>query len=145
MNTLVVIQSPPIIGVTGTRHGITDTQAYGLHLLLASLQPGELHHGDCLGADDAAHRLYVQYPLSRVVIHPPDVDTQRAFCGNHRGLSESITLRPAAPYLVRNRAIVDACDLLIACPRTHREETRSGTWATVRYARSQNKPILIIV
>ena len=47
-------------------------------------------------------------------------------------------------YLERNRDIVDACDILIACPRTLKEELRSGTWATVRYARKVGKPVAIL-
>jgi hypothetical protein len=32
----------------------------------------------------------------------------------------------------------------VACPRTDQEQRRSGTWATVRYARKVGKPVLII-
>jgi hypothetical protein len=45
-------------------------------------------------------------------------------------------LKDALPALVRNRSVVEAAfgGLLIACPKGP-EVWRSGTWATIRYAR----------
>ena len=59
-------------------------------------------------------------------------------------LDMSDEVRDPLPYLERNRAIVDACDILIACPKGMQEEQRSGTWATVRYARRRDRPIVIV-
>ena len=42
---------------------------------------------------------------------------------------------PELPPLVRNHKIVGAVHLLIATPKTDKEELRSGTWATIRYAK----------
>jgi hypothetical protein len=54
-------------------------------------------------------------------------------------------LHEPAKYLVRDKHIVQASDLMVACPKGLREETRgSGTWATVRYARELHKPCLLI-
>ena len=46
--------------------------------------------------------------------------------------------------LARNRRIVASVDELVACPRGFTEELRSGTWATVRYAREAGIPRTII-
>lgn len=46
--------------------------------------------------------------------------------------------------LARNRRIVAAVDVLIAAPETDREELRSGTWATIRYARAAGKPVVML-
>ncbi len=35
--------------------------------------------------------------------------------------------------------------VLGACPRSAEEETRSGTWPTVRYARKQGKPVYLVL
>lgn len=51
---------------------------------------------------------------------------------------------PVKPPLKRNYDIVDACDILLAAPRTLTEELRSGTWATIRYARKTGKKYLIL-
>ncbi len=34
--------------------------------------------------------------------------------------------------------------LMVAAPKSFAEELRSGTWATVRYARKQKKPVVIV-
>ena len=53
-------------------------------------------------------------------------------------------IRPAKPPLDRNHDIVERCDLLIATPHTVEEQLRSGTWATIRYARKVHRPHYII-
>ena len=47
-------------------------------------------------------------------------------------------------YLVRNHNIVDSTDMLIGCPKEMQEQLRSGTLATIRYAKKKNKKIIII-
>ena len=128
------------IGFTGTHKGMTDQQQFKLSLLLAHLDVSELHHGDCIGADAEAHALAIEMGI-HVVIHPPDNDAKRAFC--LPGLMD-ITILPSKPYLARNRDIVEACDVLIAAPKENREQLRSGTWATVRYARQAKKQIVLL-
>lgn len=50
--------------------------------------------------------------------------------------------RPAKPYLERNKDIAnEGIDGLIAAPSGWVEELRSGTWATVRYARKLKRTI----
>jgi hypothetical protein len=123
-------------GFTGTRKGLTEKQR---HDLWHRLQRGviEVHHGDCLGADCELDQMSRAMNIRRT-IHPPDVDTLRAFCGGERA-----TVLEPLPYLTRNRAIVDACDILLAAPETREEQRRSGTWATIRYAMKQKKRVEI--
>ena len=123
-----------VFGFTGTQQGMTPTQRMCTAILLS--QARELHHGDCIGADFDAHRIAIG--LARVVVHPPINPTKRAWC---EGANEVLS---AKPYLERNRDIVDACDILIAAPRTLIEEQRSGTWATIRYARLARRKIYIV-
>lgn len=112
-----------------------DQRATLIGVLVASA-PEEFHHGDCVGADEQAHSIATNL-VENVVIHPPINDNLRAFC-------EAKTILPKRDYLDRNRDIVDACDLLVAAPRSRYEIMRSGTWATIRYARKRNKKIFII-
>jgi hypothetical protein len=42
---------------------------------------------------------------------------------------------PNASYMARNDLLVSHADVLLAFPRTLREEQRSGTWSTIRRAR----------
>lgn len=96
----------------------------------------EFHHGDCVGADQVG----VLQAKARdwiTVSHPPDNPRHRAFTANH-------VTRPEKPYLERNRDIVEETTRLIAVPAGDVEELRSGTWSTVRYARTVGRPIWII-
>lgn len=124
------------IGFTGTKRGMTRDQKCCLIGILAVSSPDEFHHGDCVGADEQAHSIATNL-TENVIIHPPIKDILRAFC-------EAKTILPPKDYLDRNHDIVDACDLLVATPCTRYEVTRSGTWATIRYARKRNKQIIII-
>jgi len=125
-------------GFTGTRNGMSAAQKRALEDLLVGRSVRHLHHGDCTGADAEAHdvaiRLYV-IP----VIHPPTDPTRRAFKS-----APASHLREPLPYLERNHAIVNESDFLIAAPDGP-ETLRSGTWATVRYARKVGKRVLVIM
>jgi predicted Rossmann fold nucleotide-binding protein DprA/Smf involved in DNA uptake len=129
-----------ILGFTGTRAGMSYAQKTELARLLDEkfrMNLGEFHHGDCLGSDAEAHAIAIEKGW-RVVIHPPDKSFARAYC---TGAVD--TLMPS-PFLERNHRIVNLCNVLIATPEYHVEQLRSGTWATIRYARQQQKQIIII-
>ena len=126
-----------IVGFTGTRSGMTASQAEHLRHLLILLDPVEFHHGDCVGADRQAHDIAQSLHIP-TVIHPATSPNQRAHC---RGACR--ILEPKPP-LDRNQDIVVACSKLLATPSTTAEHLRSGTWATIRYARSQKKPVYIL-
>lgn len=124
------------LGFTGTKDGMTRAQykVASVHLMQ---RWGELHHGDCVGADKQAH-LSVIGTCTRVVIHPADVPPHlRAGCIGHE-------VRDPKPPLERNRDIVDETACLLAAPDGP-ERLRSGTWATVRYALKTGKPVTIIM
>lgn len=124
------------IGFTGTQRGMTDKQKVALRGLLNQASGSEFHHGDCVGSDAEAHHIANGMGLEPV-IHPPDDPIKRAFCKANR-------VRQTEPYLVRNRNIVDSAELLIATPELEVETMGSGTWATVRYAVKQKKPVTVI-
>ena len=97
----------------------------------------EFHHGDCVGADAEAHAI-ADENNAYIVVHPPSNPKSRAFVEGY-----GVRLLPR-PYLERNHAIVDSTDLLIATPKQTFEVRRSGTWATVRYARDIGRAITIL-
>lgn len=126
------------IGFTGTQIGMSERQRIEFYRQMIRHMPDEFHHGDCIGADTDAHNLVVPMLDTRIVIHPPTKSAKRSF------LRADETL-PTKPYIERNHDIVDAVDLLIAAPKNERvEELRSGTWATIRYARKTGKPVIIL-
>jgi hypothetical protein len=137
------------VGFTGTRHGMSERQKDDLEAWFDEHYDeglDEFHHGDCEGADEYAHDVAGFYFVKRVV-HPPIETRYRAYT-----IDESFPIympkeygcRKPKDYLDRNHDIVDETDILIAAPQFVFEELRSGTWATIRYARKQGKPVVIL-
>jgi len=114
------------VGITGTRKGLTPKQFTAFHIQMKHNDVTEIHHGDAHGCDqqidyDTKHI----FPDIKLIKHLP-----KKFTSKH--------------LLKRNKEIVDECDVLWAFPKLREEELRSGTWATIRYARKKKKPIIII-
>ena len=152
-----------IVGFTGTQAGMTDSQIIALKRILIKssafkfIQNEKInlifenliidfsserivtgfHHGDCIGADEQAHNIAIEAGIP-VYVHPPINSSKRAYC-------QEYTRRYFAyEYLIRNRHIVDSCEMMLAFPKESNEQLRSGTWATIRYARKVKKPMLIV-
>ena len=119
-----------IVSFTGTREGMSPSQRDQLGFVLAVLCEAyipkslEFRHGDADGADRQAALVALSFGM-RVTAWPP-------------------RSTDASPLVRNERDLAAPCDLLIAGPRTDTEETRSGTWATVRYVRRRGKPILFL-
>jgi len=133
------------IGFTGTKNGMTHKQELTVISILekfvdkycpTSDRICEGHHGQCVGSDytfgENAHHLGFT-----IILHPPINKSFTADCIYDMK-------RPPRPYLVRNHDIVDETSILIATPKEINEQLRSGTWATIRYARKLKRPILIV-
>lgn len=128
------------IGFTGTQMGLSQKQKNKINHIFNSGSITELHHGGCIGADAEAHGAVLELDHRiKIILHPP-LDTSKSF---HYAKSTSDEVRPAKPYLERNKDIVDETELLVACPAQDHEVLRSGTWATIRYARKKGKEIKI--
>lgn len=129
------------IGFTGTQQGWSPRQLPEIRkffLYLRSKGGAEwLHEGDCIGSDAQANEVWREM-LGKIHQHPPDIPDKRANSPFDK------TENPL-PYLERNRFIVKASFLLVATPGQMGEELRSGTWATIRYARTLHKPIFIFL
>lgn len=122
------------VGFTGTRFTPSKDQEYALRGVLRGVTI--FHHGCCVGADEMAWKIAHEFG-AWTVGHPPKEGKLRA------KTRDNLQHKPL-PYLDRNRAIVDSTDELVACPLKMTEEQRSGTWATIRYARTAGKPITIV-
>jgi predicted Rossmann fold nucleotide-binding protein DprA/Smf involved in DNA uptake len=119
-----------------------EEQRVAVKRLLAQLRVSgddEFHYGACIGADsqavldaiDAGYTI-LAYPANNVPQAKQGLIPQQA-----------ILFKPRAA-LTRNKRIVDNSDILIVAPQRVSEQLRSGTWATVRYARKQGKPIIYV-
>lgn len=135
------------VGFTGTSKGASEYQLRGLEERLKELKEDgfdEFHHGLCIGADEQAAEIAKKLGY-RIVAHPgfskknPDSLLYRSeFTGNDEVLT-------AKPHIDRDHDIVDSVAHMLATPLQREEQTRSGTWTTVRYARKQNRPTDVIL
>ena len=127
------------LGFTGTRDGMSARQLEAVQAMLMCLEYRTIvRHGDCVGADEQLHHLAKNRGL-RIIVHPPAHGTYRAMC-----TEDVYQMMEKKPNLDRNHDIVDGSTLLLACPKTEQEQLRSGTWATVRYARRKGVPVVIV-
>lgn len=115
---------------------MTQRQKDALTGWLRTFPAARFHHGDCVGADEQAHDIALEAGLLTVG-HPPTVLRYRAF-------TDVQEIHTPRPYIERNHDIVDVASILFAAPVTAEERVRSGTWATVRYARKTNVQVIIL-
>lgn len=155
------------IGFTGTQSGLTNFQKSMIEVILKAEGCDHFIHGDCIGADSQACRIVVMNEIHRITIFPPDNPNKRAWEFNPKKdtnkkweweeqiiWNETVNPRqeikiqvrwaPRAPYLERNKHIVDNCEMMIACPKEPEHTVRSGTWSTIRYAWKTHRKITIV-
>jgi len=131
------------LGFTGSRKGMTDDQESALRQELRDLldeygtEALEAHHGDAIGADSQFHTICQELNIP-VVIHPSKDQKDRAFCEGARAE------RLPQKFRQQSESIVNSSDVLIAAPDGFHERLRgSGTWMTVRIARTAEKTRVI--
>ncbi len=96
-------------------------------------------HGGCEGSDTDAHNIIKNFP-TLIFVHPGT----RAQYLNFNNLKSTTKVFEPKPFLERNHDIVNLTGHFLACPNSKIEQVRSGTWATIRYAKKINKPVYII-
>jgi hypothetical protein len=139
------------IGFSGTRNGMTLAQREMFSVSLDSYVRGStelcsFRHGDCVGADCEAHdTVCTRYPDIKIYVYPADLGGRyRANCSARFPKSNIVKIYAPERPLVRNRIIVDASDIVFACPDTKESRRYSGTWSTIKYARTQGTRCFII-
>jgi len=121
------------VGFTGTRHGMTRSQSVAVSYLLGKIHATSrdmivAHHGCCMGSDEEFAEKCDSMGFD-VIGHPPTITSFMSQRATAIGI-----LRAPAPYAVRNLAIVDLSDVMIATPRESQPQPHGGTWMTVRMA-----------
>lgn len=124
------------VGVTGTREGATEYQLNELRSVLTELKGSEFHHGDCNGVDVQAAAIARELGY-KIICYPPKSTEEQGFFGG------DVVHEPAG-YLERDRAIVDACEVLLVVPKQMSWQPKGGTWYTHDYAVKRDKPLTII-
>lgn len=132
------------IGFTGTQEGMSKAQYHVISKLLddtmAEVGIEKVRHGMCIGADLAFHDMCRNKGL--YIVGHPGVSSRGTPW--NRAVCDVDEIEPEYPYLVRNQHIVENSDVLFATPKEEDEQMRSGTWATIRRARTLSVPHLII-
>lgn len=130
------------IGFTGTRRGMSGSQMQAvLEWLLDHKAVSYVVHGACEGADRQFHTLV------RLVLGDEVFVQLYPAVGCHSDIPFDTSswrhVHDKLPPLQRNIRIVNSADVLLACPAQRHEVRRSGTWATIRYARKAARPVII--
>lgn len=129
-----------ILGFTGTREGMTQAQRAALPSVVSAL-PERIIHGGARGADAELHAWLLMAGMA-----PGSIDVWPASLDRWSFYADTgAVVHPIAAPLARDHIIAKNCDRLLATPRTMTEIIRSGTWATIRYARKARKPITIVL
>ena len=127
------------VGITASRDGLMPPQEEQLTRVLTYLRVTchEFHHGDCVGGDATGHALAVRLGYTTIA-HPPLNPKLRAWTVND-------VVYPMKDYLERNREIAHMAHAVIGCP-AHSEHVspRSGTWYTIRFARTLGRHVVVI-
>lgn len=136
-----------IVSFTGTSRGMTAEQKAALGKLLAELQPTELHHGDCAGADiECAEVAVALLPRPKIIAHP----------GKSANVTEQTQL-PTSPHndqilepkthFARNRELVDilgAGDVLIAATFDTKPVALGGVAYTIAHCQKREKRFIVV-
>jgi hypothetical protein len=128
---------------------MTEEQRMAVALTLRRLDPTEVHHGVCKGADEDFHEIVLnEFQQARPVIHlHPGVNGRgEAPTRGEARIPEDwdVRIHKELPYIRRDEVMVKVCGVLIATPKGFLEENRSGTWTTIRRARTFHKPHCIV-
>ena len=134
------------IGFVSERVGTTTPQRATLARILGTAHRrgfGRLTHGDTRG-DVVAHALALKFDPPWVIdVYPPNVEVARGHMQPRPGFGQ---VHPPAEYLTRARAVVDACNTLVACPSTPRPgRMLSGPWFAALYAHRADKTAVVIL
>ena len=149
-----------ILVFTGARRGtvLSQWKTVGDRLYELGRTRNEIGvmHGGAQGADATFHGMVVAKMLLRdapwawLRIYPA-LGNPAAFGVTHERLRDRIVSLPPATPLDRNRLMLteakrlDPRVRLLAVPSSTTELRRSGTWATVRYARELGVPITLVL
>lgn len=129
------------VGFTGTRKGMTVLQSAFVRKALYLCQATEVHHGACEGADQDFHYIALEQKVP-VILHPGM--NRQGYSPSRVECPKAKEVKPSKFYLDRDKDIVNAVDMMIATPKERKEQLRSGTWTTIRYAKKTGKYLLIV-
>jgi hypothetical protein len=139
------------LGFTGTRHGMTDAQREAFRKVFWELpdRVGRFNHGACKGADAEAAAIVRGFHLGTNIAAYPgrgahDEEGDENPWLDKEALNDADEIHPTKTHFARNRDIVNAVDVLIACPPCKPLPSSGGTAYTVTFARKSGKRVIIV-
>lgn len=140
------------VGFTGTRQGMTMAQHEAFRnafFALASERVGRFHHGACKGADAEAAAIVRGFHLgTNIAAHPGrsahDEEGDENPWLDKAALDDADEQYQTKTHFARNRDIVNAADVLMACPPCKPLPDKGGTAFTVAFARKCGKRVIIV-
>ena len=130
------------LGITGTRNGFTKNQLNAFKTVFKDLQKegvDEFHQGQCIGVDVESAEWINTFTKGAIPIHSHPPLKQELVGECHVDV-----VLPKKNYFARNRDIVHASDVLLACTPTEDEQSNGGTWYTYRYAIDNGYKVILI-
>ena len=124
---------------------MTAGQRLAVRSLLIAFMPDIVLHGGCIGADTDFDDMAADFNIVTEVYPTVLKSDHLARWYLLRNTSSRIVVHLPLPPLVRNKILAQRCKVLIATPKEDYERIRSGTWATVRYAREAHKRIYLVM
>jgi hypothetical protein len=120
------------LGFTGRKEGITESQIIMITNFVRIINFASAIHGDCVGADACFHDIVrKEKPRPKAYIEKyPSLHT------DYQANKEADFINEPMKALVRDKIMANKSNIMLATPPTEQEILRSGTWATVRYARA---------
>ena len=136
---------PDTVGFTGTSRGMSPFQKLEVRRQLELLWTKgfrRARHGACIGSDDQFG--HIAKSIGFYVIAHPGFSPKNPENLLYRAETEYCDeVLPAKPHIKRDHDIVNESDTMLATP-IGKEEVRSGTWTTVRYARKVGRELTVV-
>lgn len=122
-----------IIGITGTRHGLTDAQIDTAMRMVKenAHRITNWHQGGCVGADWQVSTLLWIFTDATQEVWPGLVNDKWKY--DWSDFDRTLVHEDRKP-LVRNEIIVNSVNWLWAFPDKYPDPGRGGTWHTIRHA-----------
>lgn len=128
------------LGFIGSRIGMSREQKKVANIIIGGTSARYIHHRDYQGTDQQIHDLADMKCHKVIIVHPGNINGQRAFCpvaiGRH--------LCPM-PSLARNVQFVKDIDcLIIMLPSNNSVEIGTSTDVIIQTMKKAGKPIVLV-
>lgn len=128
------------LGFAGVRSGMTLRQRGKTEEVLKKLNDlynVTLLHGDTKGGDEIVHAEAKRLGI-RIEAYPTAEPDFRAF------LEGVDVVHTPTPFLERYRLIAESCDVLLSCPSSMDDTSKSGVWLTTNNVLFKGKKVYIV-